>query len=68
MVRNGMTPAQAIRAATLDAAKVMMRDKDVGSVAVGKFGDLVAVSGDPLKDVRTLESVVGVIKGGALIR
>lgn len=68
MVRNGMTPLQAIRAATLDAAKVMMRDKDVGSVAVGKFGDLVAVSGDPLKDVRTLESVVGVIKGGVLIR
>ncbi len=68
MVRNGMTPLQAIRAATRDAAKVMMRDKDVGSVAVGKFGDLVAVSGDPLKDVRTLESVAGVIKGGVLIR
>lgn len=68
MVRNGMTPAQAIRAATLDAAKVMMREKDVGSVAVGKFGDLVAVAGDPLKDVRTLESVSGVIKGGTLVR
>lgn len=68
MVRNGMTPAQAIRAATLDAAKVMMRDKDVGSIAVGKFGDLVAVSGNPLMDVRTLESVAGVIKGGVLIR
>lgn len=68
MVRYGMTALQAIRAATLDAAKVMMRDKDVGSIAPGKFGDLIAVSGDPLKDVRTLEAVAGVIKGGALIR
>lgn len=68
MVRYGMTPLQAIRAATLDAAKVMMRDKDVGSITVGKFGDLIAVAGDPLIDVRTLETMAGVIKGGTQVR
>ena len=68
MVRYGMTPLQAIRAATLDAAKVMMREKDVGSVSVGKFGDLIAVAGDPLKDVRALETMAGVIKGGSVVR
>lgn len=68
MVRYGMTPLQAIRAATIDAAKVMMREQDVGSITVGKFGDLIAVAGDPLKNVRTLETMAGVIKGGTLIR
>jgi imidazolonepropionase-like amidohydrolase len=68
MVRYGMTPLQAIRAATLDAAKVMMRDKDVGSITVGKYGDMIAVDGDPLKNVRVLETVAGVIKGGAVVR
>lgn len=68
MVRYGMTPLQAIRAATLDAAKVMMRDKDVGSITVGKYGDMIAVDDDPLKTVRVLETVAGVIKGGTLIR
>lgn len=68
MVRYGMTPMQAIRAATLDAAKVMMRDKDVGSLTVGKYGDMIAVDGDPLKNVRVLETMAGVIKGGTLIR
>lgn len=68
MVRYGMTPIQAIRAATIDAAKVMMREKDVGSITVGKFGDMIAVSGDPVKDVRTLEAVAGVIKGGTRLR
>lgn len=68
MVSYGMTPLQAIRAATIDAAKVMMREQDVGSITVGKFGDLIAVAGDPLKNVRTLETMAGVIKGGTLIR
>ena len=68
MVRYGMTPLQAIRAATLDAAKVMMRDKDVGSITAGKYGDMIAVDGDPLKNVRVLETVAGVIKGGAVVR
>ena len=68
MVRHGMTPMQAIQSATRDAAKVMMREKDVGAIAVGRFGDLVAVEGDPSRDIRTLERVKGVIKGGQLVR
>ena len=68
MVRYGMTPLQAIRAATIDAAKVMMRDKDVGSITVGKYGDMIAVAGDPLTNVRVLETMAGVIKGGMLVR
>jgi len=59
---------QAIQSATRDAAKVMMREQDVGAIAVGRFGDLVAVEGDPSRDIRTLERVKGVIKGGQLVR
>ncbi|HUD27562.1 MAG TPA: amidohydrolase family protein [Novosphingobium sp.] len=68
MVRWGMTPAQAIRAATLDAATLVGREKDLGSIAPGKYADMVAVSGDPLADVRVLESVAHVMKGGAVVR
>lgn len=68
MVRYGMTPMQAIQAATRDAAKVMMLEKDVGAIAVGRFGDMIAVTGNPLEDIRILEKVAGVIKGGRIIR
>lgn len=68
MVRFGMTPMQAIQAATRDAAKVMLREQDVGAIAVGRFGDMIAVKGDPLTNIRVLENVVGVIKGGDLVR
>ncbi len=64
MVRYGMTPLSAIRSATVDAARLMMREKDIGSISPGHFGDLIAVEGNPLQDIRTLESVKGVIKGG----
>jgi len=40
----------------------------VGSITVGKYGDMIAVDGDPLKNVRVLETVAGVIKGGAVVR
>ncbi len=67
MVRHGMTPMQAIRSATVEAAALMRREKDIGAVAPGRFADMIAVEGDPLKDVRTLERVKGVIKGGAVV-
>ncbi len=67
MVTYGMTPLQAIRAATLNAAQALGREKDVGAIAVGRFGDLVAVTGDPLSNVRLLEAPAGVVKGGKLI-
>ncbi|MEE4450161.1 amidohydrolase family protein [Novosphingobium resinovorum] len=68
MVRYGMTPAQAIRAASLDAATLIGHEKELGSIAPGKFADMIAVSGDPLADVRVLESVAHVMKGGAAVK
>jgi len=68
MVRYGMSPMQAIQAATSEAARALGKEGQVGSVAPGAYGDLVAVSGDPLGDIRTLEHVQGVIKEGALVR
>jgi len=68
MVRYGMSPAQAIRSATLDAATVLGHEKDLGSIGPGKFADLIAVAGDPLTDVHVLENVTHVIKGGTLIK
>ena len=66
MVRYGMTPLQAIRSATVAAAELLGRSADVGSLAPGHFADMVAVEGDPLKDVTVLERVKGVIKGGVV--
>jgi imidazolonepropionase-like amidohydrolase len=68
MVRFGMTPAQAVRAATSEAAKLMGWGDRVGSVEAGKFADLVAVSGDPLSDISELERVGFVMKGGQVVR
>lgn len=67
MVTYGMTPLDAIRAATLNAAQALGKEGDVGQIAVGRYADLVAVDGDPLANVRELESVDGVIKGGVVI-
>ena len=66
MVRHGMTPLQAIRSATVVAADLLGRSGDVGALTPGHFGDLIAVEGDPLADVRVLERVKAVIKGGRL--
>lgn len=68
MVRYGMTPMQAIQAATSEAAKALRKDGQIGAVSTGAYGDFVAVSGDPLADIRTLEHVEGVIKEGTLVR
>ena len=68
MVKFGMTPAQAIRAATSSAADLIGRSKDVGTLEAGKFADVIAVTGDPLQDVRTLESVGFVMKGGEIVK
>jgi imidazolonepropionase-like amidohydrolase len=68
MVRYGMTPMQAIQAATSEAAKALRKEGQVGAVSPGAYGDLIAVSGDPLADIRTLEQVQGVVKEGKLVR
>ncbi len=66
MVRYGMKPFQAIRAATIDAAAALGRAQELGSIAPGRYGDLIAVTGDPLADVTRLEQVQAVIKEGRL--
>ena len=68
MVRYGMTSMQAIRSATVEAAAALRMEKEVGSVAPGHWGDLVAVAGDPLADVSALTRVEGVIKAGRVVK
>jgi imidazolonepropionase-like amidohydrolase len=66
MVKHGMTPAQAIVAATVNAADLLGMSADVGTLEPGKYADLVAVQGDPLSDVTALKTPRRVIKGGAV--
>ena len=66
MVRYGMTPMQALHAATLSAAELMGWEDRVGSIAVGKYADIVAVPGDVLGDLKLLEKVGFVMKGGVV--
>lgn len=68
MVEYGMTPLEAIQAATRNAAQALGRERDVGAIAVGRFADIVAVDDDPLANVRTLENVRAVIKGGEVVK
>jgi imidazolonepropionase-like amidohydrolase len=68
MVRYGMTPMQAIQAATSEAARALRMEGQVGTLAPGAYGDLVAVKGDPLVDIRSLEHVDAVVKEGKLVR
>ena len=68
MVKWGMTPAQAIRSATVSAAELLGVQDKVGTIEAGKFADIVAVPGDPLADVGLLEKVDFVMKGGVVYR
>jgi imidazolonepropionase-like amidohydrolase len=68
MVKYGMTPAQAIRAATSNAAELLGMQNDVGTIATGKYADLVAVKGDPLADVSLLQKIDFVMKGGEVYK
>jgi len=68
MVKYGMTPMQAIQAATSSAADLLGHSKEVGSIKPGKFADLVAVSRDPLQDISVLENVEFVMKDGVVYK
>ena len=68
MVDWGMTPMQAIAAATVSAAEALDRSSDVGAIEAGRYGDLVAVKGNPLTDVTLLQHVDFVMKGGEVVK
>ena len=65
---GGMTNMQAIQAGTLNGAKLLGWDKNLGSLTVGKWADIVAVSGDPLKDIHAMERVLFVMKNGVVYK
>jgi len=68
MVRYGMTPMQAIQAATSSAADLLGHSGEIGSIKPGKFADVIAVSGNPLADIRILEDVKFVMKAGKIYK
>jgi imidazolonepropionase-like amidohydrolase len=65
---GGLTNMQSIQAGTLNGAKLLGWDKNLGSLTAGKWADIVAVSGDPLKDIHAMEKVVFVMKNGMVYR
>ncbi|HVR38275.1 MAG TPA: amidohydrolase family protein, partial [Thermoanaerobaculia bacterium] len=67
MTRDGMSPMNAIRSATSAAAQMLEMD-DVGALEAGKLADIVAVPGDPLRDITALERVGFVMKDGVVYR
>ncbi len=68
MVQFGMSPMDAIQAATRNAAQALGREGEIGAIAVGRLADMIAVDGDPTANVRELESVDVVIKGGQIVK
>ncbi|HEX4387933.1 MAG TPA: amidohydrolase family protein [Steroidobacteraceae bacterium] len=68
MVRDGMTPVQALTAATATDARILKRDADLGRVRAGMLADLIAVPADPTQDIAALEHVVLVVKNGTLYK
>ena len=68
MVEWGMKPIEAIQSATIQAAELIGWFDTVGTIEPGHFADIIAVSGDPTADVRVLESVKVVMKGGTIVR
>jgi imidazolonepropionase-like amidohydrolase len=68
MVRGGLSTLGALQAATINAATMLGKDKDVGTLEPGRYADVVAVQGDPLADITVMEHVVFVMEGGRIIK
>ena len=67
LVKGGMSPLDSIRAATMSAAELLGASKDVGTIERGKYADIAAVDGDPLRDIKAMAHVVFVMKGGRVV-
>jgi imidazolonepropionase-like amidohydrolase len=68
LTRGGMSPLQALQAATINGAELLGLSEQIGTVEPGKFADLTAVSGDPLTNPKVMERVTFVMKSGQIIR
>jgi imidazolonepropionase-like amidohydrolase len=68
LVSLGMTPMQAIQAGTKVNAELLKKDKEIGTIEPGKFADMIAVKGDPLKDITELQRVKFVMIGGKIVK
>ena len=68
MVQFGMQPIEALQAASINAATLLKQQDNLGSIKVGKFADIIAVPGNPLEDIRLMEAVGFVMKGGVVFR
>jgi imidazolonepropionase-like amidohydrolase len=68
MVKWGMTPAQALRSATIRGAELMAMQNDIGTVEVGKYADIIAVMGNPLTDISVMQKTSFVMKGGVVFK
>jgi len=64
----GMSPLEVLRAATVNAAALLGWGERIGSIEAGKLADIIAVDGDPLKDVKELQKVKWVMKGGEVVK
>jgi imidazolonepropionase-like amidohydrolase len=68
MVEYGMSPMEAIQAATVNAAELLSWGEDIGTIAPGYFADIIAVAGNPLEDITVLEDVRFVMQGGQVVK
>ena len=68
MSKWGMTPAQALRTATISGAELMQMQNDIGTVEAGKYADIIAVQGNPLSDISLMQKIIFVMKGGVVFK
>ena len=68
MVKGGLTPIEALQAATIHASELLRLSDEIGSIEAGKSADIIAVSGDPTQDISAMENVVFVMKAGEIIK
>ena len=68
LVRGGMKPTEALQAATVRGAELLGLSDQIGSIEPGKLADIVALNGNPLEDIRNIENIVFVMKGGEVIK
>ena len=68
LVKGGMKPVEALQAATVNGAELLGLSDQIGSVEAGKYADVIAINGDPLADIKNMENVVFVMKGGEVVK